>query len=160
MLKYEAVFIYTDTFIAVFQETRILISPDCLVCGLVDWHLTCPFSAFQGDGQGVVGSQKGSPNQNGKWAVLCSLFPFCCSCGTKRDTAAALQGTSSHWCQVGFAVQHRVVEVIFLGGKAGTLGYTLASKSLTRKNGMKVKAFPEYFATETQMWCAEGVLGH
>lgn len=34
--KHKAIFIYTDTSTADFQETRMLISPDCLVCGLID----------------------------------------------------------------------------------------------------------------------------
>lgn len=137
MLTYKAIFIYTDTLIAVFQERGKLISPNCLVCELLTdtWLALSLFREI--DGQGVVGSQKGSPNQNGKWAVLCSIFSFCCSFGQKETPLAALQSTSSHWCQVGFAVEHRVVELIFLGGKAETLRYTLGSKSLTSENGMK-----------------------
>lgn len=132
MLKFKTIFTYTDTFISVFQEIGMLISPDCLVFGLVDWHLICPFLSFSGRWTTCGGKPEGVGSE--QYYVSSSLS----AAGVgQKEIAVALQSTTSHWCQVGLAVQHRVVEVIFLRGKAETLRYTLGSKSLTRKNKIK-----------------------
>lgn len=149
-------FLFIRTSLLPFSpEILILRSPDCLIRRLVEWHLTFPFSTFQGDGQDGAWRQEGSLNQKGKGAVLCNpLFSFLLHQWDQNIHCCCLTSASPRRRWVGFSVRYRVLGVVLQGGTAEALGFP------NKEKWDEAKAFPEYFATETQMSPAEGVTGH